>query len=398
MLHNILRPEVQQFILDHEKEDEQKLLLRNKSILDVPTHLIVKQITGRRKAKDKLPLLYNTPDIVYPPGVSLEQSSSEVTAKFKADLMVSFSGKKNSIADLTGGFGIDTFYFSKCFANVSYVEPERELLEVVRHNMHQLGSLNIQYYNATAEIFLQNAYGQFDWIYADPSRRNIHDKKIFLLSDSVPNVISILDTVFQKTGNLMIKTSPLLDIQQGISELKKVTAVYVISVNNECKEVLFICQSKTVNNTEITAVDITRDNTNAFSFFMEDERHANVAFAGPNKFLYEPNASLLKAGAFKSLCEKFNVYKLHTNTHLYTSENLVSNFPGRKFQIEGEVKPDPKNVKFFFPGGKANVTTRNYPLSVDALKKKTGLKDGGEKFLIGFTGPSKKHLVAALKL
>lgn len=396
MLKEILHPEVQRFIQEHENEDEKKLLLKAKSIFGVPASVVADQIRGRRKAKNKLPVLYKTSGIIYPPSLNLEQSSSEITAKLKTTLIEKIESEANkTIADLSGGFGIDTWFFSRHFNHVHYVEPDEALLEIVKHNHAQLGRTNIQHHHSTAEEFLQNASTHFDWLYVDPSRRDVHNRKVFRLQDCAPDIVSLHEQIFRVSDNLLIKASPMLDIQQGVRELKTVCDVFVVSVDNECRELLFFCTRSGDANPLITAIDITGETETTFSFTLEDELNTRADYAEPKKYLYEPNAALLKAGAFRKIAEAFKVSKIHPNTHLYTSDAFITDFPGKKFLIEKEIKPDPKTIREFFPEGKANVTTRNYPLTPDVLKKKTGLKDGGDKFLIGFSGQKKKYLVVA---
>jgi len=397
MIASLLQPEVQQFIREHEQDDEKKLILKHRTIHNVPSSIIAEQIIGRRKAKTKLPLYYSSQGIVYPPGLNLEQSSSEETAVFKAKTLKSIIGADNEIADLTGGFGIDSFFFSRVFNKVHYIEPNASLLSVARHNHETLQAKNIEYHNSNAEDFLRSFPKKLDCVFIDPSRRTKSNQKVFKLSDCEPDVPGLLSTVFQKADCLLIKTSPLLDIQQGIRELKNVERVWVISVENECKELLFFCQKGFVAEPMINAINLHHDPV-SFEFSLSEEKETVAKFSEPLTFLYEPNASILKAGAFKLVGEKFSIFKLHPSTHLYTSQELIQNFPGRIFKITHPVKPDSKTLKEIFTEGKANVITRNYPLSPEELKKKTKLKDGGDLYLIGFTTQKEKCLVASTRI
>ena len=397
MIELLLQKEVQDFLATHEQEDEKKLVLKHRTLFGIPSGIIAEQLIGRRKAKLKLPLYYSTPGIVYPPGLNLEQSSSEKTARFKADLLNDLLGSKSILADLTGGFGVDSFFFSNVFRTVHFVEPNASLVPIAQHNHDRLGAHNIHYQNNTAEKFLDSFLGKLDCAFLDPSRRSKTNQKVFSLSDCEPNAVTLLPDIFKKCEFVLIKTSPLLDLQQGIQELKHVEKIWVVSVDNECKEVLFFCKKDCKVEPEIIAVDLL-ENPEVISFTFSEEKNTEAKFSAPLHYLYEPNASILKAGAFKKIAEKFSVFKLHPNTHLYTSNDLVQNFPGRIFKIQHSVKPDAKLMKAIFPEGKANVITRNYPLSPEELKKKTKLKDGGELYLIGFTGPKEKYLVAADRL
>ncbi|MFZ6011032.1 MAG: THUMP-like domain-containing protein [Bacteroidota bacterium] len=389
-----LSKEVKSFILEHENDDEVRLLLRQKTVHGLPATFIAQQIGGRKKAKDKLPTFYNNTEVVYPSALNLEQASSESAAKFKTAIIESLS--RETGADLTGGFGVDSLYFSRNFKTFHYVEPDSDLVQIVKHNHALLGASNIQHHHTTAEEFLKETT-PVDFIFIDPSRRS-GDKKVFKLTDTIPDVVGLQREIYLKTSNLLIKASPLLDIQQALRELKFVKKVFVVAIGNECKEILFFAEKDFVGEPEIEAVDIRSDRQSPFVFRTSEEQQIVAAFSDPLTYLYEPNAAILKAGAFKSIALRFDLLKLQSSTHLYTSEKLVYNFPGRVFKIEAQIKPDAKALKNFFPDGKANVTTRNYPLTPAELKKKTGLKDGGEKFLIGFAGQDQKFLVVANRI
>lgn len=394
LLKSLLLPSVKEFIRTHENDDEKSLILKHSTILGIPSSVIAEQISARRKAKIKLPSFYQQDEIIFPPAINLEQCSSEATARFKADLI-----KGNTFADLTGGFGIDSFFLSNSFLKGYYIEPNNSLLEIVKHNHHALGCNTITYENTTAEVFLSGIQESFDLIFVDPSRRSASNQKVFKLSDCVPNVPQLIDKIVEHTEKLLIKTSPLLDLQQGLRELKFVEKIVIVSVENECKEVLFLCRKNFKDEPLIQAVNLFNNKpAETFSFSLPEERATEVTFSEPLIYLYEPNASVLKAGAFKTIGVQNDLAKIHPNTHLYTSNKFISDFPGRIFNVESFVKPDNKTLQSFFPDGKANVTTRNYPLSAEALKKKTGLKDGGDKYLIGFSGSTKKFLVVANRL
>lgn len=400
-LSDLLSSDVQSFIHQHENDDVKQLVLKHKLIHGMPSNIIADQLNGRRKAKEKLPTLYQTKGILYPPGINVEQSSSEKTADYKATIFSQQDAelKNESLVDLSSGFGVDSFFFSKIFKVVHYVEPNQNLLEISKHNHQQLGANNIQHHNTTAEVFLESSKHTFDFAYIDPSRRASGNQKVYSLNDCEPNIVVLQDTIFTKAHSLLIKASPLFDIQQGLKELKYVQQVFVVSVDNECKEVLFLCLKNFTGEPQIVASNILSNNRiDSFSFEFLKERSIEVSYSEPLSYLYEPNASILKAGAFKTIAKEFKVRKLHPSTHLYTSDHLIQNFPGRIFKVESFVKADPKTLKEFFSEGKANITTRNYPLSVEELKKKTGLKDGGDKFLIGFSGMKAKHLVVATRV
>ncbi len=400
MILKLHSPKIQIFIEEHKLDDPIGLLLKYKIVDDVPISIIVDQIKGRKKAKEKLPTWYKNAQTIFPPSINMEQSSSEKTAHYKAEIITNVLENEraiNRMLDLTGGFGVDSFFLSKLFTEVYFVEPDKNLIEIAIHNHHQLGSDNFYYFNTSAEEFLISSTMSFDFIYLDPSRRSKGNQKVFSLAQCEPNVVLLQDSIWKITESFLIKTSPLLDIQQGLKELKCVKRVYVISFQNECKELLFLCQKNFDSEPIIEAIDIA-DREKSLAFLFSAERDTEVNYSDPLKYLYEPNASILKSGAFKTVGSLFKVPKIHPNTHLYTSDKFLENFPGRTFEIESLVKDDSKILRGFFPDRKANVISRNYSASVDELRKKTKLTDGGEKFLIAFSGVKKKFLAVAKKL
>jgi hypothetical protein len=273
---------------------------------------------------------------------------------------------------------------------------------MAQHNHKQLGAGNIVHHKGTAEQFLNEALSnqtKLDVAFIDPSRRNKINKRVFSLTECEPDVTTLQDAIFRITDVLMIKTSPLLDLHRGLAELKFVQKMIVVAVENEVREVLFLCVKNFDGEPLIQATNLSKnEKEESLSFSFSDERAATSTFSAAQKFLYEPNAAILKAGAFKTISQKFQLAKLHPSTHLYTSSTFIENFPGRVFEILESLKASPKSVATQFPDGKANITTRNYPLSVEELKKKTGLKDGGKNYLIGFSGQQDKFLVAAKRL
>lgn len=391
LLNALIDLPLQEFIRNHENDDEQALILKHKTIYDVPAPLVASQISGRRKAKSKLPTFYKTPGIIYPPGKNLEQSSSEQTARYKSTLV----GNGNCFADLTAGFGVDTFFLSKIFNETHYIEQSIELLTIAKHNHHCLGNNNIVYHQASCEEFLRETQKMFDLVYIDPSRRNEGNRKVFRLADCTPNVATLLPALFHRASVVLIKVSPLLDIQQGLKELSGVEKVHVVSVSNECKELLFLCRKDYREEPVIETVNILPNELQRFQFNFSTEKNANSLFSDPGIYLYEPNASVLKGGAFKSIATKFNLRKMSPSTHLYTSDDLTPEFPGRIFKLIHALKPDEKDAKRQLPDRKVNVMTRNYPLTAEQLKKKMKLTDGGEQYLIGFSGVTTKFVMLA---
>jgi hypothetical protein len=391
---------VQRLLSDLEKSDVHQILLKHKDLLGIPASQIVDQLQARRKAKEKLPLYYQTPGVVFPPPSNLEQCSSQATAQFKADRIIQWRGKLKRCADLTGGFGIDAYFLRRAAEEVHVIEPDANLLSLARYNHKLLDAGDLHYHNMTAEMFLQQTSDSFDLIFADPSRRTTDRQRVHALEHSSPNIVALKTRILELTPMLLVKTSPLFDIQAGISILAPVARVTVVAVENECKEVLFWCDRDYADEAEIEAVCLSSDGhlESSFSFTYTAERDSRFSISSPKEFIYEPNAAILKSGAFRIVASRYNLEKLHKNTHLYTSNELIADFPGRTFRVDGIIRGTSEELKQHFPDGKANVLTRNYPLGPDELKKKLKLKDGGDKFLLGFTSEEKKTLAAAVKL
>lgn len=370
----ILNSEIQEFIKTHINADITSLLLKGINFDGVDSKLIIEQIESKKRSEKKLPTWYNSENIYYPNKLNIEQTSSEITAKYKANLV---SGQ--SLIDLTGGFGIDAYYFSKQIKNVTHCEINTELSEIVKHNYNALKISNIQCLNENGIEALKSIDQPFDWIYVDPSRRDNTKQKVFLLTDCAPN-IKTFQGLFLKYGqNVMIKTSPLLDISATLIVLKHVKEIHVVSVNNEVKELLWVLERFFEGKVQVKTVNIKKDKIQKFNFTHEEESIAEVDYNIPLTFLYEPNAAILKSGAFNSISNILGIPKLHKHSHLYTSTYLID-FPGRHFKIE---KLLPFNKKLFTKEKitKANVTIRNFPISVHDIRKKLNIKDGGSVYL-----------------
>lgn len=295
--------------------------------------------------------------------------------------------------DLTGGLGVDSYFFSKLFQTVHYVEPNQALLEIVQHNHHRLGAQNIIHHGRLAEEFISETTGLIDLAYIDPSRRDEQARKVYRLADCTPDITRLQSALFNASNYILLKASPLLDIQQGLREMNHIKKVFVVSVSNECKELLFLGVKDFAGTPLIEAVDLFGNGSvkNSFSFQFTDEQMAAVTYREPDHYLYEPNVAVLKAGAFKYIAEKFGLSKISANTHLYTSSHVVENFPGKVFRID-LLNPDSRQVMRLLPGAQANVISRNYPLTPEAIKKKWKLRDGGSAYFIGFSSFKNKHI------
>ncbi|EAY28143.1 THUMP-like domain-containing protein [Microscilla marina] len=339
------------------------------------TH-IVGQIQARRKIQAKLPTWFDTPNIIYPPLLSIEQCSSEIAALHKAQIL---SG--NTLVDLTGGFGVDSYHFAQTFDQVYYVEQHQELAKLVQHNFEAFGVTNIQIKAQSAESFLKEV-DKVDAVYIDPARRDDAKNKVFRLEECTPNLLELLPVLWQKTDQLLIKLSPMLDIDLGIRQLEQVAKVVVVAINNECKELLFVLKNNHQTIPHIEALNLNAHKpAQYFSFTRNEERTSQVVYAEPMQYLYEPNVAILKAGAFKQIAQCFGLAKLHPHSHLYTSNTWLKDFPGRSFKIKGVCRYTKKEVAKYCPAKKANITARNFPDSVALVRKKLQLKDGGNDYL-----------------
>lgn len=392
------------FVRSNEHADEHQLVLKHRTIHGVSSAVVADQIRSRRKASDKLPTWYKTLGVIYPRPLNLEQSSSEATASYRTEIIREFIPGVFSGCDLTGGYGVDTFFLSKILGETTYVEPDRTLLEIARHNHQLLGVKNVDWVNIDAERFLQQRSGNFDLLYIDPSRRE-EGKKLYRLVDCEPNVIALQETWFNNAANVLIKASPLLDITQAIRELKRVSHVFVIAVNNEVKELLILCSAKAVEVT-IHAINIrppsqelviTARRPSRFDFRPEEERTASARYGELLQYVYEPDSAILKAGAFQLVAQRFDMLKLHKNSHLYSSAMYHKDFPGRVFEVIESVKPG-KELQQKFPRGYANIIVRNHPLTVEEVKNKTGLQEGGDLYLLCTQSEKQKLTLIARRL
>ena len=381
--------EVKEFVKGHLLDDPFSLSLTLKNNPDSWVHEAILQIQARKKAKNKLPGWYQNLDLVFPNPISVEQASSEKTAHYKFQ---DFKGKE--AWDLTGGLGIDTWSLSGNFKKVKYVEPDEELCQIAKHNFAELNSPGIEIHSANAIDFINENVDSADLIYIDPSRRAQANKKVFLIEDCTPNVLAMQDALVKKSQSVLIKLSPMLDIKSILAKMKHIKKITVLAIENECKEILCLLQ-KNSSEVKFEAVNLSKNGIESFAFDLSDE-DLKPKYDMPGKYLFVPNASILKAGAFNSLAVKFSLVKLHPNSHLYTSDESIDNFPGRKFKIEAVVKPVKKEIQNLIPSGKANISVRNFPLRVNELRKKLQLTDGGDDYLFATTliDGSKKILAA----
>lgn len=377
MKANLNNSKIRAFIQEHENDDAAELMLKAHKYPELPMKEVAVQIASRQKAKDKLPEWYSNEEIIFPPKQNLEQASSELTATFKSRFL---RGKQ--FIDLTGGTGIDTFYIAQNFDSSVYIEPNAELCELAAHNFEQLGA-SIEIRNTTAEEVLNSDDEKVDWLFLDPSRRDELKNRVYALEDCVPDVIQLKDTLLNSADQVLIKCSPMLDIKKTIRQFSACYRVQIVALDNDVKELLIYLRSGFDGETEIEAWNLSdKHEEQSFVFNFGDEQQAISEIGTPLNYLYEPNAPLMKAGPYNLIANKFKLKKLHSNTHLYTSEQLVEDFPGKKLVIKEVFKPSKKEIRQRITNGTVNVIVRNYPMGANEIKKKFNLKDGGEEFLV----------------
>ena len=388
------------FIESHLKDDVRQLALQ-KFPDDVDKALVLNQIEARQLLSKKVPSWASNPDLLFPRHLSIEQCSSELTAKYKASIIEG----GDTFVDLTGGLGVDSYFLSEKFKTSYYVENQKELCDLAEHNFAVLGR-KITVVNEDSESFLNGFISRWDnarvVLYIDPARRDIYNRKMVSLHDCSPDVVHLIET-FSETSSrkpsFLIKTSPMLDISLITNELRNISEIHIVSVRNECKEILIKIEPGFDGEIKYFCVDLQPVGTNNFQFVESEEKSAIPTFSSNIKnYLYEPNSSLMKSGAFKLISQRFAIEKLHVNSHLYTSDNLISDFPGRVFEVVG-FAPFNKKVKkeLLSDITEASVATRNFPLSANELRKNLNLKESDKNYVFGTTLIGEKKVVILCK-
>lgn len=385
--NRLLLPEVQAYIDANLDCSISKLALHKNPFPEIDWKLILNQIETKSKAKDKLPTWFLNKQILYPSKISLEQTSSERTAIYKSNLV-----DGDSLLDASGGFGVDDFYFSKRVSQVYHCEMNEELSAVVAHNFKILQAENISCHVGDSTEIIKQINQKLDWIYIDPSRRNDSKGKVFMLKDCSPNVPELLDFYFSYAKNILIKTAPILDISAGLNELQFVKEIHIIAFNNEVKEVLWNLEKGFSKEPTIHAVNLTDNSEDTFVFPIDSQQ--TPLFGLPQKYLYEPNAAIMKSGGFNDVCNQFQVTKLHQHSHLYTSNELIQ-FPGRVFEIQEVFNYSKSEMKIKLENQKSNITIRNFPDTVETIRKKWKIKDGGAVYSF-FTTDFQNHKIVLL--
>ncbi len=395
----LLSPEIQTFIRENLHASPAELMLQRDRYPDWPMAEIVEQIQALNKVKNKIPSWFEIPHLLYEP-LAIEQCSSEATALYKSQLL---TGK--SLADLTGGLGVDTFYFAQNFTEVYHVEPNTALQTKVKHNFTTLGVDRVHFLNEKAEDFLQRNLS-VNAFYLDPSRRDVQGGKVFRLEDMLPPVPEVLPRLLARSSEILIKLSPWLDIEQAVQRLNQAIAekqenfiqeIHVVEYEREVKELLFRIAPQATEEPKIACAILESTNKSLnFDFYKSEETQAHVHYSEPQKYILEPFPSILKAGAFKLFAQRYQLHKLHPNSHLYTGTQLPADktvIPARMFELMAISNYQKKAFRKIFPKDKANLTTRNFPESVAQIRKKLGLQEGGEDYLFATRNLEGKPMV-----
>ncbi|MCR4765649.1 MAG: SAM-dependent methyltransferase [Bacteroidaceae bacterium] len=393
----IINDKLQQFIWTHKEDDVRQLALQASRYPGIDITYALTQIAGWQKMREKNPSWANCPTIIYPPHLPLEQCSSEQTALYKRHVIQQQASVTDDFADLTGGFGIDCSCISTLFQHSTYVERQESLCELATHNFQVLG-LPIRVKNDTSQSFLAKE-SHYNWLFLDPARRDAHGGKTIAIGDCEPNVCDLEATLVNKADHVMVKLSPMLDVDLAGKQLKHISEAHIISVDNECKELLLILSKAVTTDLEhmpFHCVNIKKGEVQTFTFCKAEEQQTPYHLAQQiRRYLYEPNASIQKAGAYRCLAKRYDLQKLHANSHLYTSDKVVVDFPGRMFEVEATCGFGKKELKSMLTGiGQANLTVRNFPAAVAELRKRLHLADGGPIYLFATTlAPQQKILV-----
>lgn len=384
----IFKKEVQNYLHKNQNEDVRKISLQKSPFAEILSSELAQQIKGLQIAKNKFPFLYEAEGIYFPPSINLEQASSWTTSKYKSEIL-----KGKTLIDLTAGMGIDAFGFAQNFEEVTALERNPDLVEISKYNYNTLNQNNLNYIHSEFEnYFIQNPDLKWDVIYLDPSRRIESQRKV-ILEDLEPNILDWMDEFLSRAQTVMIKLSPLLDLKATIDKIPQIQEIHIVAVKNEVKELLLICKNDLNSNPKIKAVNLESVQPD-FEFNWNEESETNSEFSEPQKFIYEPNASILKSGAFKLIGEKFNLKKLHVNTHLYTSDHLIKTFPGKVFEVLEELKNPKKEIekKAF------HLLVKNYPLKTEVVRKKYKIKEGNDFTLIFTQSVKGKHILQARRV
>jgi len=365
------------FIAEHQAEDLAQLALQLAKRPELDRSFILAQVNGRQKAKEKLPDWAATAGLIFPSRLSMQQSSSQMTAQKKAEYLAG-----GTLVDLTGGFGVDSYYLGQQFERVYHVEPQEELQEIVQANFSLLGFDRAEFFLGKAEEFLEQAnLPTIDCFYIDPSRRS-EGQKVFRLDDCQPQLLEILPRLLELAPRVWVKAASMLDIQQALQQLGgKVRQVYILAWRNECKELLFEIGREPQPSPQIQIEEIYPKRAFSFPFTLAEEEQARADYGALGSYVYLPHTGLLKAGAFKLLAERYGLSKLASNSHIYSSEKEISYLPGRAFRLIRAI-PYPSKAAKKLGLKKAQIISKNFGMSVEQLRKKLKIKQSGGGYLL----------------
>ncbi len=375
-------PELRDFIHEHINDDTAELLLAARKYPDIDVPFVVEQIEARRRLKGKLPEWYENKDIIMGGRVPAEQCSSELTARYKQSIV-----KGESLCDMTGGMGVDFWYMSEGMERAIYTERNEELCSIAKHNFQVLQTLRPEYVIRCGDG-RELPIPSVDIIYLDPARRAGDGSRVYAMEDCEPNIVEWQDELLKHAKMVLVKLSPMVDLTDVLRKLKGVKELHIVGVKNECKEVLVkahaLDDSACAGCVEVHCVDFLTSGKIEYVFSLLGGMEISLTDGGVKRHLYEPDVTLMKAGAFGSLCARYPVWQLDVDTHLMTSDEWIPEFPGRVFEVEEMIPFSSKVLKRLkkeIP--QANIAVRNFVMTADELRKKTGIKDGGEVYLFG---------------
>ena len=393
--HRLNDEATQAFVADHRADDVRLLAFMADKHPDVDMPWALQQIAGWQMARRKLPSWASVEGMVYPPHLSMEQCSSEQTAKMKTNLP--FQTDKGLLIDLTGGFGVDFSFMAQDFERAVYVERQEDLCAIARHNFHLLGLNQAEVVCGDGVEYLHQLQEHASLIYLDPARRNEHGGKTYAISDCTPDVVALREELLKKADFIVVKLSPMLDWREAVRQLPaQYTEVRIVSTGGECKELLLILSDKI--NSPLRLVCINDDELFVVDNLGKRMSIINCQLSIVNNYLYEPNASIMKAGCFAELCERLGVEAIAENSHLFVSPDFIESFPGRKFQITSISSMNKKSLRQTLQGvDRANISVRNFPLNAEQLRQRLHLKDGGEIYIFGTTSHKGDHVVLVCK-
>lgn len=390
-----------EFIREYRERDIRQLALQANRFPDVDMPYALDQIQGWQIARRKLPKWAACDGVIFPPHLSMEQCSSEPTAQYKLNLAMEWAervGHASSMTDLTGGFGVDFSFTSCAFAAATYVERNEQLCHIVEHNLPLLGLNNATVVCADAVEYLSTVEPQ-TMLFLDPARRDEHGAKTVMLADCTPDVVQLLPKLLEKSRFTMLKLSPMLDWHKAVDDLQgAVREVHIVSVGGECKELLLVLSTVVESELKVYCADLSTASDTSSIFVYTPGSSAPVANSKlktqNSKFVHEPNASIMKAGCFDELAAAYGVSPVSRNSHLFLSDEPVEGFPGRSFVVERVTTMNKGELRKALVGiEKANIATRNFPLTVAELRRRLKIKDGGDVYIFATTTAEGEHLL-----